>query len=145
MNDCIILKCVKEKRKLRIKFHLYVDQNGKKYEDVYNNNLNCRFPKDIRKDGSYYKISSNDLSISYIKDVPFYNVKFQNIQHASPLDALKDIYRVDECICCLTETPNITLIPCGHVCTCISCYEELRHKFSGCPLCRKKISQAYIN
>ena len=52
----IILKCVKDKSKLRIKFHSYVDETGKHYSDVYNNKYNCRFPRNLRKENTYYKI-----------------------------------------------------------------------------------------
>ena len=36
----IILKCVTEKRKLRIKFHCYINDEGKEYRNVYNNKYN---------------------------------------------------------------------------------------------------------
>ena len=36
----IILKCVTEKRKLRIKFHCYINAEGKEYRNVYNNKYN---------------------------------------------------------------------------------------------------------
>jgi len=144
MSDYIILKCVKEKNKLRVKFHLYVDVNGKKYEDVYNNTLNCRFPRDKRVEGKFYKINANDLSISYRKEIPFYNIKFSNIQNANMLDALKDVYTVEECVICMDSSPNITLISCGHKVTCSTCYEQLRHKTNKCPICRKIIEQAYL-
>ena len=47
----IILKCILEKKKLRIKFHCFINDENKIYNNVYNNNYNCKFPKDIRVDG----------------------------------------------------------------------------------------------
>jgi len=141
----IILQCVNEKGKLRIRFHTYVDQDGKKYQDVYNNNLNCRFPKDIREEGRYYKINPEDLKITLrTNSVPFYSVKGKNVKIISILETL-EIYKVEECVCCMSEKPNITLLPCGHHCTCKTCYEMMRHKHNSCPLCRIVIKQAYIN
>lgn len=42
----IIIKCVKEKNKLRIKFHSYFDSDGKEYRGAYNNTYNCQFLKE---------------------------------------------------------------------------------------------------
>ena len=129
----IILECVKEKGKLRVRFHSYVDVNGKKYKDVYNNNLNCRFPKDIREEGRYYKINPEDLNITLRNNsVPFYSVKGKNVKIVNILETI-DIYKVEECVCCMVEKPNITLLPCGHHCTCQNCYEIMRHKHNSCP------------
>lgn len=55
MSSKITLQCVKEKSKLRIKFHSFTDTEGKVYTNVYNNALNCKFPKDIRKEGFFTK------------------------------------------------------------------------------------------
>ena len=141
----IILECVKEKGKLRVRFHSYVDVNGKKYKDVYNNNLNCRFPKDIREEGRYYKINPEDLNITLRNNsVPFYSVKGKNVKIVNILETI-DIYKVEECVCCMVEKPNITLLPCGHHCTCQNCYEIMRHKHNSCPLCRIVKKQAHIN
>jgi len=144
----IILNCVNEKGKLRVKFHSYVDEEGKRYQHVYNNNLNCRFPKDIRQEGRYYRISPSDLKITLRENsAPFYSVKGKNVKIVNVLETIQ-IYKVEECICCMSEIPNITLVPCGHHCMCRTCYERMRHTPSGnrgCPVCRLPIEQAYIN
>ena len=58
----IILKCVTEKKKLRIKFHCFINDENKIYNNVYNNNYNCKFPKDIRVNNRYYKVNDDDIS-----------------------------------------------------------------------------------
>ena len=40
------------------------------------------------------------------------------------------------CVICLSSTPNIALLPCGHVCTC----EECSRRVINCPICRGTIS-----
>ena len=141
----IILKCIKENGKLRIKFDSYVDINGKKHKDVYNNNLNCRFPKNIREEGRYYKISPEDLKItSRSNSVPFYSVKGKSVKIINVLETV-EVYKAAECVCCMDARPDITLLPCGHHCTCQNCYEIMRHKHNSCPLCRIVIKQAHIN
>ena len=78
----IILKCVREGSKIRVKFHTYVAEDGKRYSDAYNNNYNCRFRKDLREVGKYYKILPQDLKITNRgNSVPFYSVKSTNVQN----------------------------------------------------------------
>ena len=98
----IILQCIKENGKLRIKFDSYVDINGKKHKDVYNNNLNCRFPKNIREEGRYYKISPEDLKItSRSNSVPFYSVKGKNVKIINVLETV-EVYKA----CLLYTSPS---------------------------------------
>ena len=52
----IILKCIKERNKLRIKFYKYIDVDGVEHYNVYDNSYNCQFPRNIRLEGQYYKI-----------------------------------------------------------------------------------------
>ncbi|ELU05442.1 hypothetical protein CAPTEDRAFT_30520, partial [Capitella teleta] len=39
------------------------------------------------------------------------------------------------CNICMIEKVMYTFLPCGHLCTCLSCGEQVSH----CPLCRTKI------
>lgn len=144
----IILECVKEKSRLRIRFHSFVNDEGKRYLDAYNNKYNCKFPKkdDIRKAGRYYKISEKDLKItSRQKCEPFYTVSIKNPHQCivNVLDVI-DIYKVEECVICLDKKPNITLVPCGHHVTCKDCYEKYRFIKNTCPLCRISITKAIL-
>jgi hypothetical protein len=50
----------------------------------------------------------------------------------------KDINMEYVCVICMTETKNCLLEPCGHLATCLSCYNE--GKFKTCPCCRTKIT-----
>lgn len=63
----IILKCVKESGKLRIKFHCFINGQNQQYTNVYNNSYNCKFPKDIRRAGAYYKVNDGDIRLSMLK------------------------------------------------------------------------------
>ena len=138
----IILNCVLEKNKLRVKFHSYVNAEGKRFTNVYNNNYNCRFPKDLRQNGMFYKILPNDLSLnSNSKIKPFYCIKGKNIERISVLDAI-EIYSVDECMICMDNNPEITFVPCGHKISCLSCYNRFRKENNECFLCRNIISRA---
>ena len=48
----------------------------------------------------------------------------------------------DKCVVCLEYKPSILILPCLHICHCITCDEEgLMNK---CPMCRKKIDRKII-
>ena len=138
----IILNCVSEKNKLRVKFHSYVNVEGKRFTNVYNNNYNCRFPKKLRQNGMFYKILPNDLSLNSNSNIkPFYCIKGKNIETISVLDVI-EIYSVDECMICMDNNPEVTFVPCGHKISCLSCYNKFRKENNECFLCRNIISRA---
>jgi uncharacterized protein YxjI len=139
--EYIILKCIKEKNKLRIKFHSFTDKNGKTFTNIYNQNYNCRFPKNIRQEGMYYRINSDDLVLAdKNKGQPFYNINFNNIQLIDNYEInINDIniFKVEECVICFENNPNQIFLPCAHQCICLDCYKQLVKKC--CPLCRRDI------
>ncbi len=59
----ITLQCVKSGKKLRIRFFSFTDEAGKVFTNVYNNGLNCKFPRDIRVEGRFFEIGPNDLEL----------------------------------------------------------------------------------
>ncbi len=143
----VILKCVRENR-LRIRFHQFIDETGKIYNNVYNNNYNCQFPRNIRREGRYYKIPHEDISICRRRGKPFYSIKKDNIEvlnnwdedgeYKDPLEGVK-IYNVEECVICMENEPDKVYLPCGHKCTCASCSNMLCRNKKECPLCRRFI------
>ena len=145
MTSKITLQCVKEGRKLRIKFFSFTDDTGKVFTNVYNNAYNCKFPRDIRVEGMYYEIGPNDLElVSLPGKAPFYNVKKANIKvvHNFDLTSLR-IFEVTECVICMCEPSALIFVPCGHRCCCAECYGDMnKNKASAgvkCPLCRREI------
>jgi len=138
----IILQCVKVKNKLRIRFYSFIDEKGKSYINAYNNNYNCRFPRNIRKEGLFYEIKSDDLKLVITSKKPFYNIKKNNIKIIEPGDFMtpKIIYDVNECVICMENETSKILVPCGHACLCESCYNDFKGSISDCPLCRRSIT-----
>ena len=41
-----------------------------------------------------------------------------------------------ECVVCLSETRDTTVLPCRHMCMCSGCARMLRHQSNRCPICR---------
>lgn len=145
IDPYIILQCVSYERKLRIRFHSYVCENGKCYNNAYCNSYNCRFPKNIRQEGRFYEIPADDLSLSSSGTAPFYIVKKANIQILEAEEAFgfvekELIYSAETCVICLDEKTEVVFMPCGHACCCKECFDILSIGNKLCPLCRKVIS-----
>lgn len=170
-HDVIILQCVRQGSKLRIRFEAYIDQLGVRHNGVYNNRLNCQFPRDIRAEGRHYQIPAEDLELS---SRGFYRVmRRQNIQilseDQSALETeasaaissassdgkkkkktkvakketvVKQFEALAECCICLDTAPDRVFVPCGHACCCSVCYSNLTKVI--CPLCRRAI-QSTLN
>ena len=139
-NNYVTLICVKEKGKLRIKIHSYTDYDKKTYAGVYNNTLNCRFPRNIREEGAVYKVPRHCVKLLY----NHYSVAPPDAIYKVPINTLPQVlqdYTIKEyyestCVICLSETPDILIDPCGHACMCKSCF---RTTLKSCPICRTNI------
>ena len=136
----IVLICVKEKSKLRIKFESYTNLEGKVYYNVYNNRYNCRFPRDLRVEGRRFEIPKSALSLSVLGSTPFYNINKSSIKilDDAPLEIPDKVYTCDECVICMDVAPNVVCLPCAHACMCKECYGYMSDK--RCPICRSGIT-----
>ncbi|KAF0737084.1 hypothetical protein Ae201684_006888 [Aphanomyces euteiches] len=54
-------------------------------------------------------------------------------------DTTPDVVEGSECIICMCEPRNTTILPCRHLCICTECSEELKRPGSTCPICRGKV------
>jgi hypothetical protein len=147
MTSKITLQCVKEKSKLRIKFYSFTDAEGKVYTNVYNNTLNCKFPKDIRKEGFFYEIGPNDLNLATNGDSkPFYQITTKNIKVLPVIDLTSiTVYEITECVVCLSADSTHIMIPCGHRCMCVDCSSQISKMRNRCPICRRDVLQVLDN
>ncbi|CAI5703072.1 hypothetical protein KXD40_003948 [Peronospora effusa] len=50
-----------------------------------------------------------------------------------------EIHEGAECIICLCEPRNTTILPCRHMCLCSDCAEAIRMNSSTCPICRTRV------
>jgi len=44
-----------------------------------------------------------------------------------------------DCVICMTEPRDTTVLPCRHMCLCSACAEALRHQSNKCPICRSTV------
>ncbi|KAL1819561.1 hypothetical protein DCAR_0415845 [Daucus carota subsp. sativus] len=49
--------------------------------------------------------------------------------------------RGKECVICLSEPPDTTVLPCRHMCMCSGCAKVLRCQTNRCPICRQPIER----
>jgi len=134
-NPFIYLKCVKEGRKLRIKI---ISQG-------FNNNANCRFPRNIREEGRIYKVSINNITMIQSKNSYFYSIKkpiiiVETTEHTDNIQNPITIYTDEndpDCIICL-DNKKEKVLSCGHYCLCAACINKLIQP-KKCPLCRALI------
>ena len=54
-------------------------------------------------------------------------------------EPLEDSFKVDSCVICLENEPNILFNDCNHICTCLEC-EKIKPSVK-CPYCRTVISK----
>lgn len=133
----VLLKCVKEGSKLRVKI----------ISDGYFNDANCQFPKDVRKEGRIFKVKAKDVQLAEGKAGKyFYRVKsgieiYNEGNNLLPSDVTKvKIYedkKDSDCAVCLTVPKTTVIVPCGHFYTCNSCARQL----DKCPICRGGITK----
>ncbi len=144
----VILECIDTGGKLRIRFKEYIDANGKKYGNAYDNSYNCQFPKKdgIRKEGRCYQIPENDISLVKSENRrPFYSIKKGNIKILGDSNEEKFNPEVDTifdagiCVICLDQESTKIFTPCGHKCTCDDCTSTVYQYKKQCPLCRRDI------
>ena len=137
------LICVKEYTgKLRIKFHSFINEENKEYFNVYDNTLNCRFPRKIREEGKMYIVPLENVQLSTNKGGYFYTVKSTNIKIVDLIEEIKK-YIEPECVICMEKKQMMLYIPCGHVGVCIDCDVQLKNR--KCPMCRSIITQEIKN
>lgn len=133
----VLLKCVKEGSKLRVKI----------ISEGYFNDANCQFPKDIRKEGRIFKVKAKDIQLAEGKAGKyFYRVKsgieiYNEGNNLLPSDVTKvKIYedkKDSDCAVCLSVPKTTVIVPCGHFYTCNSCARQL----DKCPICRGGITK----
>ncbi len=141
--EYVLLQCVKEKSKLRVKMIS---------SQPFIKGINCQFPRNIREEGKYYVVKSGLITLKK----NFYSAMQKDAVVCSTFDMeeikkyINDmaatnnkinptvIYGDDDdygCVMCLGDEKDIVFAPCGHFITCNGC-SKLCQK---CPLCGVKV------
>jgi hypothetical protein len=151
MQSTVLLKCVKERGKLRVKI----------LTAGYLNEANCQFPRDIRKEGCFFKAKALNVRLISTRGKYYYSISrghvevlgdspeahdFEGVRvrdgappSAADLTANITVFeddRTDECCICMSENKQI-VFNCGHLYTCKLCSVSVH----TCPICRQRITQ----
>ena len=137
----VLLQCVKEKSKLRVKMISSFP---------FIKGYNCQFPRNIRQEGKYYIVKSESIKLkgnfysamgkdcivcqtNDIEEVKKYINNLTDKEKIKP----QIIFGDDEegCIICMDEKKSQVYSPCGHYITCKGCSVH----FDKCPICRTAI------
>ena len=146
-EQLVYFECVSTGKKLRVRI----------ISPGYNNEANCQFPRDNRRDGAKYSAPISDLSFSQMRGKFFYRVKKHNIKIISGVDELEglengmgdmkisidNIYQdVDDvdCIICMEKEYDVVMVPCGHYCMCHDCANKILGSTKKCPICRQQVN-----
>ena len=150
MQSHVLLKCVREKGKLRVKI----------LTAGYMNEANCQFPRDIRKEGCHFKVKALNIRLISTRGKYYYSVSRGHVEvlgdepdeheftgtaippSAIPnADPTKNITvfeddRTNDCCICMSVDKQI-VFNCGHLYTCKECSMMIH----TCPICRQRITQ----
>lgn len=145
-DSTVVLRCVKEAGKLRIKI----------VSPGYSQSANCQFPRNIRAEGREYAVPSRDIVMADTAGKFFYRIKKNNIKVVEkgpsvvlPIAGLKvygdeDLRTCGICFSDVDDDPSIRfviLVRCGHYALCSGCANHCQLSGKGCPLCRAPIEQ----
>ena len=79
----------------------------------------------------------------HLTNEPNYDeVESENEDYIEIIPVIEDVFKIEECSVCLTNTPNIINIPCLHLSICQECEEK--GKFKKCVTCRKSINRKIL-
>jgi hypothetical protein len=135
LTEYVILQCIKEKNKLRMKI----------LTNSYYTNANCQCPKNIRIANMKYYVKKSNIVLTKHNNSGkyFYRIngtiipfETNNDNTIIPTTIFNDETELI-CIVCFENPKNIIYNPCGHYNMCNECYSKLRKKC--CPTCRKDI------
>ncbi|KAI5078929.1 hypothetical protein GOP47_0006600 [Adiantum capillus-veneris] len=93
-----------------------------------------------KKDGIYQvKVGKQ---IIYVEGVRYELQEIYGIENADGSD--EGAYGNDcgkDCVICLSELRDTTVLPCRHMCMCSACAKVLRFQSSRCPICRTPVER----
>lgn len=145
--EFVDLICVKIKGKLRVR----ITTVG------YLREANCQFARDIRLEGTRYKVKPQNIKLITIRGKWFYSIARSDVaeiinkdQQDEHIDGEKVKIKInhiyedqDEPLCqiCFGNKKHVVFNPCGHYCTCQECANKIFISTKNCPMCLKKITQ----
>uniref|UniRef100_A0A7S0YE84 RING-type domain-containing protein n=1 Tax=Polytomella parva TaxID=51329 RepID=A0A7S0YE84_9CHLO len=89
----------------------------------------------INEDGSENTLNNSGNSKKDSEN----NRQSYSINQLNGLDFQDELPSGTECVICLSEARDTTVLPCRHMCMCSDCAKALRNQTNKCPMCRNPI------
>lgn len=75
----------------------------------------------------------------WVDGVSYELQEIYGIENCATGNAEEDATAGKECVVCLAEPRDTTVLPCRHMCMCSGCARMLRHQTNRCPICRTPV------
>lgn len=75
----------------------------------------------------------------WVEGVSYELQEIYGIENCATGNAEEDATAGKECVVCLSEPRDTTVLPCRHMCMCSGCARMLRHQTNRCPICRTPV------
>ena len=124
---------------------------GPSYAYYFREDLNDSFPgtiNDFLEENPNLENFRIDIEMEttfylHLTNEPNYDeVESEKEDYIEIIPVIEDVFKIEECSICLTNTPNIINIPCLHLTICKECEEK--GKFKKCVTCRKSINRKIL-
>ena len=127
------------------------------FDEVDYKSFYCQIEEENKKTIDYFLTTRSydiafieaEMNTKYYKNISLINNDFDEEdddedeeEEVDYLPSLELPFFQDNCVVCLEYKPSILILPCLHVCHCITCDEEAL--MNKCPLCREKIDRKIV-
>jgi hypothetical protein len=140
-ENYVLLKCVKEGSKLRVKMMSSAP---------FVKGSNCQFPRAVREEGTYYVVRAEKVKFkgnfytAMSSDAIVCQTKSEDEvrRYIGSLDAKVRVGTIfgdddeSECVVCMSATKDSVFANCGHFVCCAGCAAQCKL----CPMCRGAIA-----
>ena len=75
----------------------------------------------------------------WVDGVAYELQEIYGIENCATGNPEEDAMAGKECVVCLSEARDTTVLPCRHMCMCSGCARMLRHQTNRCPICRTPV------
>ena len=109
------------------------------------NNNNIQIDNNLNEGNNINEHNNNNINVItfnriYNREIQINNRNIENSEE-NRLENREENENSHKCIVCLSYPSKIIIVPCGHKCICIRCYNEFkRNNYRICPVCRRQIT-----
>ena len=109
------------------------------------NNNNIQIDNNLNEGNNINEHNNNNIHVItfnriYNREIQINNRNIENSEE-NRLENREENENSHKCIVCLSYPSKIIIVPCGHKCICVRCYNEFKRiNYRICPVCRRQIT-----